>query len=183
MASQKNSTRHLRNYYLYISHSSKETGVCESNLLLSLWPALPWHQSRHYLTRPAGPVIRGSRGDLLLITKWGVERDEGLVRVTTRKPFWSCIKTPKCISQAQGLNTQAKGEVPFSRKDGAVELHKETVKYRYLSAGGMGQYKQKEKYLSVGGGAIELHILRQLHGEAGTWRYQGILRSGHLALT
>jgi hypothetical protein len=35
----------------------------------------------------------------------------------------------------------------------------------------------------VGGGAIELHILRQLHGEAGTWRYQGILRSGHPALT
>jgi hypothetical protein len=47
----------------------------------------------------------------------------------------------------------------------------------------MGQYKQKEKYLSVGGGAIELHILRQLHGEAGTWRFQGILRSGHPALT
>ena len=42
--------------------------------------------------------------------------------------------------------------MPFSRKDGAVELHKETGKYRYLSAGGMGQYKQKEKYLSVGGG-------------------------------
>ena len=36
-------------------------------------------------------------------------------------------------------------------KDGAVELYKETGKYRYL-AGGMGQYKQKEKYLSVGGG-------------------------------
>jgi hypothetical protein len=39
------------------------------------------------VTRPAGPVIRGSRGDLLLRTKWGVERDEGLVRITTRKPF------------------------------------------------------------------------------------------------
>jgi hypothetical protein len=39
------------------------------------------------MTRPAGPVIRGSRGDLLLITKWGVERDEGLVRITTRRPF------------------------------------------------------------------------------------------------
>ena len=65
--------------------------------------------------------------------------------------------------------------MPFSRKDGAVELYKETGKYRYL-AGGMGQYKQKEKYLSVGGGAIELHILRQLHGEAGTWWYQGVVR-------
>jgi hypothetical protein len=65
--------------------------------------------------------------------------------------------------------------VPFSRKDGAVELYKETGKYRYL-AGGMGQYKQKEKYLSVGGGAIELHILRQLNGEAGTWWCQGVVR-------
>ena len=45
--------------------------------------------------------------------------------------------------------------MPFSRKDGAVELHKETGKYRYLSAGGMGQYKQKEKYLWEGG-AIEI---------------------------
>jgi hypothetical protein len=62
-------------------------------------------------------------------------------------------------------------------------MHKQ--KGKCLSAGGMRQYKQKEKYLSVGGGggAIELHILRQLHGEAGTWRYQGILRSGHPVLT
>ena len=45
----------------------------------------------------------------------------------------------QCISQVQGLNAQAKGEVPFSRKDGAVELHKEKGKYRYLSAGGVGQ--------------------------------------------
>jgi hypothetical protein len=37
------------------------------------------------VTRPAGPVIRGSRGDLLLRTKWGVEGDEGLVRITTRR--------------------------------------------------------------------------------------------------
>ena len=28
-----------------------------------------------------------------------------------------------------------------------------------------------------GGGAIELHILRQLHGEAGTWWYQGVVRT------
>ena len=65
--------------------------------------------------------------------------------------------------------------MPFSRKDGAVELHKEKGKYRYLPVGGMGQYRQKEKYLSVGG-AIELHILRQLHGEAGTWRYRAVVR-------
>jgi hypothetical protein len=31
-------------------------------------------------------------------------------------------------------------------------MHKQKGKYRYLSAGGLGQYKQKEKYLSVGGG-------------------------------
>ena len=38
-----------------------------------------------FLTRLAGPGIRGSRGDLLLRTKWGVERDEGLVQITTRR--------------------------------------------------------------------------------------------------
>ena len=73
------------------------------------------------------------------------------MRITTRRRS-GMHQSPKCISQARGLNAQAKGEVPFSRKDGAVELHKEKGKYRYLSAGGMGQYKQKEKYLSVGGG-------------------------------
>ena len=55
------------------------------------------------------------------------------------------------MSKAQGLNAQAKGVLPFSRRGGAVELHKQKGKYRYLSAGGVGQYKQKEKYLSVGG--------------------------------
>ena len=29
----------------------------------------------------------------------------------------------------------------------------------------------------MGGGAIEMHILRQLHGEAGTWWYQGVVRT------
>ena len=80
----------------------------------------------------------------------GRERREPCVKNDT-ETFWVASRS-HCISQAQGLNAQAKGEVPFSRKDGAVELHKETGKYRYLSAGGMGQYKQKEKYLSVGGG-------------------------------
>ena len=50
-----------------------------------------------------------------------------------------CIKAPNVLRKAQGLNAQAKGEVPFCRKDGAVELHKQKGKYRYLSAGGMGQ--------------------------------------------
>ena len=58
---------------------------------------------------------------------------------------------PNVLRKVQGLNAQAKGEVPFSRKDGAVELHKEKGKYRYLSVGGVEQYKQKEKYLWEGG--------------------------------
>jgi hypothetical protein len=32
------------------------------------------------VTCPAGPVIRGSQGDLLLRTKWEVERDEDQVQ-------------------------------------------------------------------------------------------------------
>jgi hypothetical protein len=90
------------------------------------------------VTRPAGPVIRGSRGDLLLRTKWWVERDEGLVRITTRKCS-ELHQDPTVLRKAQGLNAQAKGEVPFSRKDGAIELYKEKGKYRYLSVGGVGQ--------------------------------------------
>ena len=84
-------------------------------------------------------------------------------------------QSPKCISQARGLNAQAKGEVPFSRKDGAVELHKQKGKYRHLSAGGVEQYKQKEKYLWEGGNRNS--FFWQLHGEAGTWWYQGVVRT------
>ena len=50
-------------------------------LRLSLLAGLVFQASADQrLTRPAGPVIRGSRGDLLLRTKWGVERDENLVQ-------------------------------------------------------------------------------------------------------
>ena len=50
-------------------------------LRLSLLAGLVFQASADQrLTRPAGPVIRGSRGDLLLRTKWGVERDEHLVQ-------------------------------------------------------------------------------------------------------
>jgi hypothetical protein len=59
-------------------------------------------------------------------------------------------------------------------------MHKQKGKYRYLSAGGVGQYKQKEKYLSVGGGNRN-SFFWQLHGEAGTWWYQGMVR--RLAMT
>jgi hypothetical protein len=79
------------------------------------------------LTRPAGPVIRGSRGDLLLITKWGGrgrERRGPCANKDTETPFWNASK-PQCISKGPRLKCASKGEVPFSRKDGAVELHKE----------------------------------------------------------
>jgi hypothetical protein len=42
------------------------------------------------------------------------------VRITTHSGFH---QDPKCISQARGLNAQAKGEVPFSRRNGAEEMH------------------------------------------------------------
>jgi hypothetical protein len=91
-----------------------------------------------WLTCPAGPVIRGSWGDLLLRTKLGGrERREPCANNDTEM-FWVASR-PQCISQAQGLNAQAKEEVPFSRKDGAVELHKQKGEYRFLSAGGVGQ--------------------------------------------
>ena len=53
-------------------------------------------------------------------------------------------------------------------------MHKQKGKYRYLSAGGVGQYKQKEKYLSVGGGAIEIFSFgsytgKQELGGIGVW--------------
>ena len=41
--------------------------------------------------------------------------------------------------QKEDKSKRGSGEVPFSRKDGAVELHKEKGKYRYLSVGGVGQ--------------------------------------------
>jgi hypothetical protein len=54
---------------------------------------------------------------------------------------------------------------------------KQKGKYRYLSAGGVGQYKQKEKYLSVGGGAIEILSFGSYTGEEGTWWYLGVVRT------
>ena len=75
-----------------------------------------------------------------------------------------CIKAPNVLRKAQGLNAQAKGEVQvlISRRGGAVEMHKLKGKYKYLSAGGVGQWKL---------------FFWQLHGEAGTWWYQGVVRT------
>ena len=69
---------------------------------------------------------------------------------------------PTALRKAQGLNAQAKGEVLFSRRGGAVEMHKQKGKYKYFSAGGVGQWK---------------FFFWQLHREAGTWWYQGVVRT------
>jgi hypothetical protein len=97
------------------------------------------HVSLRDVTRPAGPVIWGSRGDLLLRTKLGGRERWGPCANNDTETFWVASR-PQCISQAQGLNAQAKGEVQIliSGRGGAIELH-----------------KQKEKYLSVGG-SIEI---------------------------
>jgi hypothetical protein len=54
-------------------------------------------------------------------------------------------------------------------------MRKQKGKYRYLSVGGVGQYKQKEKYLWEGGNRNS--FFGQLHREAGTWWYQGVVRT------
>jgi hypothetical protein len=73
------------------------------------------------LTHPAGPVITGSRGDLLLQTKWGEENDRHQVGETTRKQSEK-HQGVVVFRKAQGLNAQAKGEVLLSRRGGAVEI-------------------------------------------------------------
>ena len=73
-----------------------------------------------------------------------------------------CIKTPNVLRKAQGLNAQAIGEVQI------------------LISGRGGAIQAKGEVLISGGGAIELHILRQLHGEAGTWLYQGVVRTSEM---
>ena len=90
------------------------------------------------MTHPAGPVIRGPRGDLLLRTKWGEKKDGHQVRETTRKQSEK-HQGVAVFRKAQGLNAQAKGEVLFSRRGGAVEMHKQKGKYKYFSAGGVRQ--------------------------------------------
>jgi hypothetical protein len=72
-------------------------------------------------------------------------------------------QSPKCISQAQGLNAQAKGEVPFSRRDGAAE--------------------KEEVLLSRRDGAAEIFLLATTMGSRNLEVSGYILRSGHPALT
>ena len=54
----------------------------------------------------------------------GVERDKGLVQITTWKRS-ELHQDPTVLRKAQGLNAQAKGEVQvlISGKGGAIELH------------------------------------------------------------
>ena len=80
------------------------------------------------MTPPAGPVIRGSRGDLLLRTKSGVEDTETILE---------CIKAPNVLRKAQGLNAQAKGEVQ-------------------ILISGRGRAIQAKGEVLMGGGAIEI---------------------------
>jgi hypothetical protein len=65
---------------------------------------------------------------------------------------------PYVLRKVQGLNAQAKGEVQ-------------------ILISGRGRAIQVKGEVLMGGGAIEMHILRQLHGEAGTWWYQGVVRT------
>jgi hypothetical protein len=83
-------------------------------------------------------------------------------------PRFKCTSKRGSAFQQEGWDSriaQGKGEVQIliSQRDGAIQA--------------------KGEVFIGGGGATELHILRQLHGEAGTWWYQGILRSGHPVLT
>ena len=65
---------------------------------------------------------------------------------------------PHVLRKVQGLNAQAKGEVQI-----------------LINGRGRAIQAKGEVFIS-GRGAIELHILRQLHGEAGTWWCQGVVR-------
>ena len=60
-------------------------------------------------------------------------------------------------------------------------MHKQKGKYKYLSAGGVGSRNAQAKgevqvLISGRGGAVEIFLLAA-HGEAGTWWYQGVVRT------
>jgi hypothetical protein len=80
----------------------------------------------------------------------------------------------QCISQAQGLNAQAKREVPFSRRNGALEMH--------LSRRD-GAVEKEEVLLSRRDGAAENFLLVTTRGSRNLTVSWYILRSGHDALT
>ena len=60
-------------------------------------------------------------------------------------------------------------------------MHKQKGKYKYLSARGVGSRNAQAKgevqvLISGRGGAVEIFLLAA-HGEAGTWWYQGVVRT------
>jgi hypothetical protein len=83
-------------------------------------------------------------------------------------------QSPKCVSQARGLNAQEKGEVPFSRSNGAEEMH--------LSRRD-GAVEREEVLLSRRDGAAEIFLLVTTQGSRNLVVSGSILRSGHMALT
>ena len=93
------------------------------------------------LTHPAGPVIRGSPGDLLLRTKWGERKEGHPVRGTL-------LNNIKVSLYQQGLRLKCTSK-----------------KGKYFSAGGMGQ--QKFFFWRLNGGSRNLvisgYILRSGH--------------------
>ena len=86
-----------------------------------MWAEGHWRKLRWKLTRPAGPVIRGSQEDLLLRTKWGEGETRTKCNERHTEAVWLASRS-HCISKAQGLNAQAKGEVLLSRRNGAAEI-------------------------------------------------------------
>ena len=89
----------------------------------------------------------------------GGREERGPCANNNTETILECIKAPNVLRKAQGLNAQAKGEVQIliSERGGTIQA--------------------KGEVLIRGRGAIELHILRQLQGEAGTWWYQGVVRT------
>ena len=79
-------------------------------------------------------------------------------------------QSPQCISQARGLNAQAKGEVPFSRRNGAEEMH--------LSRRD-GAAEREEVLLNRRDGAVEIFLLATTRGSRNLAISGYILRSGH----
>jgi hypothetical protein len=83
-------------------------------------------------------------------------------------------QSPKCINQARGLNAQEEGEVPFSRRNGAEEMH--------LSRRD-GAAEREEVLLSRRDGAVEIFLLATTRGSRNLVVSGYILKSGHPALT
>jgi hypothetical protein len=103
------------------------------------------------MTRPAGPVIQGSRGDFLLRTKWGVERDEGLVRITTRKPFWNASKPPNVFARPRFKRTSKRGSA-FQQEGWGSRIAEGNGEVQILISGRDGAIQAKGEVFISGRG-------------------------------